>query len=247
MWWLLATVHAAPLPDSAVYRIGSVMGSAERVLTSEAEVSVTHAGGKRWTFAVQRSLTTLEGGETWRFDSAAPQPTDPWPVSQQHAVEAVPVRILLDGLGRPSAVSDPAWQEAALAALAALPLPASAAASGEALVDAAGVVEGYARDFPGVPPKGSAWVRPERVAGVLAQRVETCTASTDGGTTHIQCAGTLEAPALQGGVSRTELAYDRQGLVWMDASWEATVLVGAERRPEFVGARRRVQRQGDPE
>jgi hypothetical protein len=247
MWWLLATVHAAPLPDAAVYRVGAVMGSAERVLTSETEVTVAHAGGKRWTFAVRRSLTTVEGGETWRFDSAAPQPSDPWPVSQQHAVESVPVRILLDASGRPSAVADPAWQETALAALAALPLPASAAASGQALVDAGGVVEGYARDFPGYPPKSGAWVRPERVAGVPAERVETCTTTVDAGTTHIQCVGTLRAPALQGGVSRTELTYDRRGLVWMDASWEATVLVGADRRPEFVGARRRVQRQGEPE
>jgi hypothetical protein len=247
MWWLLASVHAAPLPDSAVYRVGAVMGSAERVLTSEIEVAVEHAGGKHWTFAVRRSLTTVEGGETWRFDSAAPQPTDPWPVSQQHAIAAVPVRILVDALGRPSAVADPGWQETALAALAALPLPASAAASGEALVDEAGIIEGYARDFPGYPPKNGAWVRPERVAGVLAQRTETCTTAADDGQTVIQCAGTVEAPALQGGVSRTELTYDRHGLVRMDTSWEATVLVGAERRPTFVGARRRVQRQGEPE
>lgn len=248
---LLASVAlAAPpaLPESATYRVGAVLGSADRVLETESTIAVDRLKGRRWTFSITRSSASVEGRENWMFDSAQPRPTDPWPVTQMAAIGRVPAEVLLDKAGRPSAIGDvDGWRARARAALGELQLPEQADTGGEALLDADGLLEAYQRDFPGRPPKGT-WTRAETVLDVPAERIETCAEEADGDRVTWRCEGTLTGTTttdqgtttIEDGRTSTVLVFDGDGLLSAESRWEATIRTvqdGAERARPVVARR----------
>ena len=250
----LAALAGSGAPaESATYRVGAVLGSADRVLTTESTIAVERVRGRRWTFAITRSSASVEGRENWMFDSAQPRPTDPWPVTQMATIGRVSAEILLDKAGRPVGLADVAgWEDRSRAALADLKLPGEADTGGAALLDADGLLEAYQRDFPGRPPKGS-WTRIETVLDVPAQRIEDCAQEEAGDRITWRCEGTLTGTAtvdggtttIEDGKTSTILVFDDVGLLSAESRWDATIrtVQGAEERARPVVGRRLLVRE----
>jgi hypothetical protein len=243
----IACAHRLPAaPDvPSVYAVTAILGSPGHYLTSTYRVEVARGkAGARVFRTAGSKLVVEEKGQTWTWDAAAPDPREPWVVTQERAVSAVPVSVTLDDAGRPAAIVDePGWRAAVEAALTALALPVEAQASGAAMIDPHGVITGLARDFPGLPPAAGPWTRTEWIGDRELTRTETCTAAEGRWT----CDGTAAGVGLEEGTSHTEIAVDARGLVSLDARWDAIAVSqapGGAVGMKVVAGRRRVEREG---
>jgi hypothetical protein len=243
-----------PADGPAVWRVGVVVGSGDRLVS---EVYTLIAAPKRsgiWAFSTEAAEGTWEERDAvLEWDSTNPRPDDPWPLLLQHAVSGVPAAIRFDALGRPQQLAEAdAWRRAARSAMERLDLPAQARASADALLDPVGIVRDLQRSLPGVPPDDTPWRREEQVAGILVDRVETCERRRAGPRTTYRCEGTLEphptvAARLFDATSHTTLVVDARGLVQLDTSYEATMVVldasGTVPLDRPIAGRRQVVRQ----
>ncbi len=249
MWLLFvaACAHhppAAPHPP-ARYTVTAILGSPEHFLTSTYSVLVERGPGGATVFRTVESKVTVEdGANTFAWDSASPDPREPWVVSQERAVAGVPATVILDGAGRPVEVLDlPAWQTRARAALLLLGLPPQAHASGEALLDGPGLIRGLARDFPGSPTEPGPWKRTEWIGDRLLHRSETCVSA---GPERWTCDGVAEGVGFKEGTSQTLVTWDAHGLLELDARWDAIAVAAGpsgEVAERAVAGRRRVVRE----
>lgn len=247
---------AFPDPDAPrVYKVGVATAQGDAVATSITTLRVIPRGDDVYAFLTERSEGSWEqGAAAMTFDSEDPKGTDPWPITLQHAVATVPAPIRVHP--RTGALQafqqQEVWRSAARSAVEAADLPVQARLSAESLLDPEGVLRDLRRNFPGTPTEDGPWVREETIAGVPTTRVERCEAETVRATTTWTCSGRLagpeEGPArLVDGVSKTVLTVDRDGLVELDLTYEATLIVLGSRegqvldRPVF--GRRKVVRQ----
>lgn len=246
--WLSLALGCAHLPPAAPhppvsYDITAILASPGHVLTSTYRIEVAPRRGGTVAFRTTRSRVVIEEKDrTFTWDSESPDPREPWVVVQERAISGVAAPVVLGEDGRPIALLDEgAWRLDALAALAALGLPLESRASADALLDPAGVVAGLARDFPGAPPADGAWRRTESIGDREITRDERCVADGDRWT----CEGTASGPGLEDGSSRTIIAWDRKGLVELDAGWDAIAVAnapGGSIGRKVVAGRRRVTR-----
>jgi hypothetical protein len=226
---------ATALPDATaptVYRVGVAAASGTRTVTSIYTLRVVPRGDGVYAFTtVDAEGTWEEGQASLAWDSRTPSGRDPWPVTIQHAIATVPAQVRLGDDGMPIALSDEqTWRSAASASVAAAGLPDEAQASAAAMLDADGYLRDLRRDFPGAPSPNGTWAREELLAGLPAQRVETCSRSARAGTVTYDCSGRVEGPTdgnarLVDTTSSTRLVVDRRGVVEMSSSYEGTMVV----------------------
>ena len=245
------------LPDAGgprQYKVGVAAANGDAVVTSITTLRVVPRTDAVWAFMTEQAEGTWEEGTaamTW--SSATPTPADPWPITLQHAVATVPASIRMSPQGEAIEMVDvEAWKSAARDAMRATDLPPQAAIGAASLLDPEGVLRDVQRNFPGQPTGAGAWVREEVIAGIPATRLESCTVERDGGTAAWTCSGRLEGPTdgqarLVEGQSRTELKVDRFGLVRMDTTYAATLVLlgptGTEVIDRPVAGRRQVLRR----
>jgi hypothetical protein len=215
-----------PTRGDADWSVVVLVASGDRTMEAHYELHTEHVRGDRWRVSTVRTHGTwTERGETSTFDSAAPTPADPWPLTLQHAVASVPAEVVVED-GRVVALADEdGWSRAARTAVYASPVPSDAFAAGEQLVDGDGLVGDLARTFVGRPPEGP-WVRADTVGGVAAIRSESCVREPPATWT---CTGTAAADPSTGArlfevESRTSITADRRGLLAME-SWYSGTLV----------------------
>ncbi len=215
---------AAP-PPSATYAVTAILASPGHMLTSTYRVAVRRGGGSAVEFQTIASRVIVEDeGKIYTWDSATPDPREPWVVTQERRVSSVPVAVVLDERGRPAFLADEArWRAEVAEALDALALPEQARASAEAILDPKGVVLGLARDFPGAPGIDGTWVRVESIGDREILREERCVVEGARWT----CEGTAKGSGLESGTSRTVLVLDEDGLVELDARWDAVAFANA--------------------
>lgn len=227
------------------YEVAVATAVADRAATSIHTLELEPLDDRVWTVRTVRTEGTWEDGpQQIRFDSQDPRVTDPWPLTLQHAVASVPAAVRFSPDGVPAELVAPdAWRDRARRTLQALDLPPQALASGESLLDPAGLLRDLKRTFTGMPE--AQWVREETVAGVTARRVESCTPEGRGW----RCVGRVEA---EGGLlhdtrSETRLVFDGRGLVELESSYAGTLLLvgsdGVVRADRPVAGRRWVVRR----
>lgn len=169
-----------------------------------------------------------EPGDSSAFDSAAPTPSDPWPLTLQHLVASVPAKIRIEE-GRPVTILDESeWADAAERAIYGSSLPTDAIPAGAALIDAKGLLADLARTFPGTPSL-RLWKRDERVAGVDAAITEECRYTVSEGTSSWSCVG--EAKEHDGEDAQlfevktyTEMEVDSKGLRLVETGYSGTLV-----------------------
>lgn len=223
---------APPADDPALYRVGVVAATGDRTVTAVYSLEVNPHTDGVWTVRTRATEGAWEEGkQALSFDSTVPSPTDPWPLTLQHAIASVPAQVAIDETGRPVGLRDlPTWRQAASAAANATDLPPGADATRDQLLDPAGYLSDLQRTFPGLPPADGPWVRVERIAGVLVRRTETCTpGQTVGRTRSWTCEGHLEVHrppdlTIQAGQSTTTLKVDRDGLAELTTTWAGTLV-----------------------
>jgi len=241
-WTVLALVVAmgcAKVPPDTVlprngislYDVAVVAASGQRTLTAVYLLEAVPDDEGVWTIRTLHTEGTWEeGGEKLSYDSDAPAPEDPWPLSLQHAVASVPALVRFTEDGVPvGLVEEEGWRLASLKAMQALELPSQAMASGEALLDPGGLVRDLQRNFPGMPPEG-VWVRDESIAGLPSQRIESCEATAEGRRRVWRCTGEVEGP--KAGPARlhqmetsTQVVMDRRGLVSLEGTYSGTLVM----------------------
>ncbi|MFK7931497.1 MAG: hypothetical protein AB8H79_25180 [Myxococcota bacterium] len=223
---------AAPDASGAQrYKVGVVAANGGAVVTSITTFEAEPRGEGVWAFRTAQAEGTWEEGTvamTW--NSANPTAADPWPVTLQHAVATVFAAVRLDERGAPHQLLDQArWKAEARDAMGKTGLPAQASVGAAALLDADGILRDLRRNFPGTPNGAGAWVRPERLAGLPATRLETCTQARAKGVTTWTCSGRVEGPRegsarLVDATSTTQLVIDRKGLVQLDTEYSGTLV-----------------------
>lgn len=241
MGWLAVVLAGCPahLPPAGPsrarvgsYRVAALAASAERVVTSLYDLEVSRQGDGVWVIRTTHSEGILEEGDNLlAYDSARPRRSDPWPLTLQHAIAAVPVAVRFDPEGAPVSLVDPAqWRRDALAAVDELGLPAEASPAALPLLDPEGLLRDLRRTFPGTPPPLGAWSREASMAGVEVAVVETCTPTRSGPTTTWDCTGEVEAHP--GAAARfreahttTRLVADRFGLLSQESSYEGFLIL----------------------
>ena len=241
---------AAALPPSrpARYEVAVAAAVGERAATSVHALELEPLGSRVWSVRTVHTEGAWEDGpDKVTFDSEAPRPEDPWPLTLQHAVAAVPAAVRFSADGTPEALVEPdAWRDDARAAVEGLGLPAQALASGESLLDPDGLLRDLQRTVPGTPD--AEWIREETVAGVPARRIETC--SGDGAVWT--CVGRVEATAAAEAVlhetrSETRVKVDARGLVELESTYVGTLVLvgegGAYRGDHPIAGRRWVVRR----
>jgi len=245
---------AGPAPNRAFdYDVVVLVASAGREVESIYELQAEPATDGVWIFTTNRSHGSWsEDGARATFDSDAPKRSDPWPVTLQHAISAVPTAYQFDSRGAPRAILDPKeWKKAALGAIYGLDLPVEAMAAGEQLLHPRGLVKDLVRDFPGTPPEGQ-WRRTERIAGLSTTRSELCLATRQGAVETWECVGQIEGPTdgsarLHEVASTTTIEVDRHGLKRLESTYSGTLVMlgpggeGVLDRP--IAGKRLVQRR----
>jgi len=256
---LLACARRPPaaMPDPErprAYKVGVVTANGDAFATSITTLRVVPRGDQVYAFTTEHTEGSWEeGAAAMTFDSATPRPSDPWPVTLQHAVATVPAPIRVDDRGRlVDFEQQEAWKRAARAAIDAAELPPQAQVAAESLIDPQGVLRDLRRNFPGLPEIEGTWEREETIAGVPARRVETCEQQEQPKSIVYTCTGTIQGPQegtarLVDGTSRTVLTIDRSGLVDLDLTYEGTLVLlapdGKQVLDRAVAGRRKVVRQ----
>jgi hypothetical protein len=223
-----------------------------REIEAHYELVTEKIGPSLWKIATVRTWGRwVEPGDTASYDSASPSPSDPWPLTVQHLVASTPAKVRLEE-GRPvEIVSAEEWEDTARRAVYGSELPAEALPAGEALADADGLLADLTRTFPGPPQER--WERTERLAGVEARVVESCSFQAE--RQEWACKGTAEATDGQNAqlyevTTWTTLGVDRAGLRFVETGYSGTLVtlapdgLGAEDRP--ITGFRRVIRKGSP-
>jgi hypothetical protein len=235
------------------YGVKVVAGSGDRIVTSVYELEVLPGQHDQRTIRTTHTEGVWEEhGASLTFDSDSPKGQDPWYLSLQHAISAVPTEVLFDDDGRPiEIVRVEGWTTRAKEAADRLELPNEAASSERQLLDPDGVIRDLQRDFPGRPVLPE-WRRSERIAGIGAERVEKCVHSAEAGLSVWTCDGVVEGPQdgpfrLVGTTSRTRIAADKRGLVEVESEYFGTLVATTSEgkvidRP--IGGKRRILRQG---
>ena len=251
---LLAGCARAPLPtpgrSPCTWDVGVAIANGDRTLEAIYSLSTEPLDRGVWRVATVRTQGTWESsGTVESFDSASPTGADPWPLTLQHLVAAVPADVRMEG-GRATEIMGPDdWSQRARAAIYASNLPVEAVATGEPLVDPAGLLADLERSFPGLPPDGD-WIRSEKMAGVAARRTETCTSAATRSERTWDCEGIAEAD----GSARffevrtwTRIAADRLGMSWMETGYSGTLVLmapdGASALDRPIAGLRRIERR----
>jgi hypothetical protein len=257
--WMTGCAKSAALahPDSrpAIYDVAVASASGDRRISSLYALQMMPDAvdpSIRTVWTIHSEGTWEDGGNAMAFNSEAPRPSDPWPLTLQHTIATVPARISFTGTGAPEQVLDqPKWSQAVHDTVLALNLPEQALSTAGQLTDAQGVIRDLARNFPGTPLPGI-WERDERIAGVDARRQETCVAEVQGARAIWACQGKILGPTegsarLVDGTSHTQMVVDRRGLVLLEADYLGTlVLVGPNDEhlgDQAIGGRRLVERR----
>jgi len=238
---------------STVYDVVVMVASAERQVESVYTLAADPIGPGVWVFTTLSSAGAWsEEGTVLNFDSAQPKRSDPWPVTLQHAISAVPATYQMDERGAPVAIlSAEIWKKAAVDVVYGLDLPVQALGAGEALLDPEGMVEDLRRNFPGAPSSAT-WERSERIAGFKATRRAQCAQRSDAGVLTWTCEGEVIGPAegparLTDVSSTTWIAIDRWGLRRLETTYSGTLVMlgpgghGVLDRP--IAGKRLVQRR----
>ncbi|MEZ4237769.1 MAG: hypothetical protein R3F59_16805 [Myxococcota bacterium] len=220
-------LHSPALPRAPQrWEVDVLSAVGPRTLEAHYALCTERTGRDRWRFRTLRTRGEwLDHSGRATYDSDAPQPADPWPLTLQHAVSAVPADVVVEE-GRPvSLVDADAWRSAAHAAIYAAPVPAEALVVGDQLVDPEGLVDDLARTFPGVPAEAGAWERRERLGGVEAVVREDCAPADDGWA----CTGAAEAaPGAEAKLfevaTSAAVAVDRQGLASLTSRYTGTLV-----------------------
>jgi hypothetical protein len=252
--WTGCVLHRPPEPAIGprgsweVAVLVSTGGSA--YIESHYELVTEKLGPELWKIATVRTWGQWVGpGDRADYDSASPSPADPWPLTLQHLVASTPAKVRMEE-GRPvEIVSAEEWEDTARRAVYASELPADALPSAEALADADGLLADLARTFPGSPRPQ--WERTERIAGVEARVVETCSFETE--RQEWTCKGNASETDGQSAklfevTTWTSMGVDRHGLRFVETGYSGTLVtlapggMGAKDRP--ITGFRRVVREG---
>jgi len=257
--WIAGCVHRPLVPSPpprapSIYDVAVAAGHGHKMITSLYTLEIVPAERGLWHVRTLHSEGTWEeGGQAIAFNSRAPQRSDPWMLTLQHAISSAPAQIQFSEGGRPERmVDEQEWLARGRTQLHATDLPPQAIASAGSLLDADGVIRDLRRSFPGQPVEGT-WTRDERIAGVEVKRVESCTASRDGDRISWSCVGELQGPergsaALLATSCSTTLTLDRRGLVALREEYGGTLYqvtaTGLQIDRPVVGMRS-VARRGD--
>lgn len=249
---LSGCIHG-PVPSigrrTTTWDVAVVAATGERQLEAFYVLETEPVGHDRWQVATTHTRGAwTEYGETSRFDSDAPTSRDPWPLTLEHLVAAVPAEVEVHD-GRPTALVDPEkWVDQARSALYGSSLPNEAMAAGDRLIDPEGLLVDLDRTFPGLPPMGR-WERTDRIAGLQVQRIEDCTYERP----KWSCAGTATTTSSLSGAklfevtTTTAVVADARGLVWMESGYTGTLVTlapdGRDVVDRPIAGVRRVQRR----
>ena len=234
-WVLMGCVRTPPATlaptRAAVYDVVVAVASADRQVEAVYVLSVDAIASDVAVYAtLSSSGLWTEEASAITFDSENPKRSDPWPITLQNAIAAVPATVQLDRAGAPLALLSPEdWKRTAIDEVYGLDLPVEALSSGEALIDPPGVIADLKRNFPGVP-QDEVWERSERIAGVGATRRERCTKTQETGRLVWTCEGDILGPEtgparLHDTLSSTRIEVDRWGLRLLETTYAGTLVL----------------------
>jgi hypothetical protein len=205
---------------SSEFQVNALAAVGQRFVSERYLLQLSRRGRDAVEVKTVRPSGEIEAaGLSIQYDSAAPKPSDPWPLSIQTAIGRVPVVLHLDVDGQPTHIASTLeWRELAWESIQAMGVPASAKNAAEALLQPDSVVANFARDVPGLPIEGKPWLRTVQLAGLKVALTQDCTREKGPRIWHWTCAGTSgSATHARGQIfdlnTVTEITTDRLGLI----------------------------------